>query len=145
MPTARSRSPLSVRMAAVTVRAATRAISPSRRRRERHYARSRLGIVSTTCRCGTGARSVVSRHGVQRARRLAWQLGQQSRHLQEKADRYFSRTVVAADTRAPVLEHAAGEELVGDLRHDLRHDRAPRAVLAGEALVVNRLQPMQMV
>ena len=33
MPTARSRTPVSVRIAAVTVRAATRAISPSRRRR----------------------------------------------------------------------------------------------------------------
>jgi arginase family enzyme len=35
MPTARPRSPVSVRMAAVRVRAATRAISPSRRRRYR--------------------------------------------------------------------------------------------------------------
>ena len=33
IPMARSRSPVSVRMAALTVRAATRAISPSRRRR----------------------------------------------------------------------------------------------------------------
>ena len=40
------------------------------------YARSRLGIVRTTCRCGTGARSAVSSHCVQIARRLAWQLGQ---------------------------------------------------------------------
>ena len=47
IPTARSRSPVSVRMAAVTMRAATRAISPSRRRRYRQDARRRFGIVST--------------------------------------------------------------------------------------------------
>ena len=40
-------------------------------RRYRQYARSRLGILSTTCQCGTGARSVVSSHCVQIARRLA--------------------------------------------------------------------------
>ncbi len=34
-------------------------------------ARSRFGIVHTTCRCGTGAGRVVSSHGVQIARRLA--------------------------------------------------------------------------
>ena len=45
IPIARSGSPVSVRIAAVTVRAATRAISPSRRRRYRQYARSRFGIV----------------------------------------------------------------------------------------------------
>ena len=59
------------KMAAVTVRAATRAISPSRRRRYRQEARSRVGMVSTSCRCGTGASSVVSSHWVQMARRLA--------------------------------------------------------------------------
>ena len=39
MPTARSRSPVSAQMAAVTVRAATRAISP--RRRHEHELRGR--------------------------------------------------------------------------------------------------------
>ena len=42
----------------------------------REFALSRLGMVSTTCRCGTGARSEVSSHCVQSASRLAWQLGQ---------------------------------------------------------------------
>ncbi len=69
--TARSRSPVSVRMAAVTVRAATRAILPSRRRRYRQEARSRLGMVSTTYQCGTGASNVVSSHCVQTATRVA--------------------------------------------------------------------------
>jgi len=88
IPTTRSRSPVSVRIAAVTVRAAMRAISPSRRRRYRQYARSRFGMVRTTCRCGTGASSVVSSHWAQIARRFAWQLGQKYRHLQENASRY---------------------------------------------------------
>jgi len=33
-------------------------------------------VVSTTCRCGTGARRVVSSPCVQIARHVAWQLGQ---------------------------------------------------------------------
>ena len=39
--------------------------------RYRQYARSRLGMVSATCRCGTGARSVVSCHCAQISSRLA--------------------------------------------------------------------------
>jgi len=50
-------------------------------------------------------------------------------------------TGVAADAREAVLEHAARQELVGDLRHD----RTPRAILAREALVVDRLQAVQMI
>ena len=46
-------------------------------------------MLSTTRRCGTGASSVVSSHCVQIANRLAWQLGQKYRHLQENASRYF--------------------------------------------------------
>ena len=54
-------------------------------------------MVSTTCLCGTGARSVNPSDCVQMASRLAWQLGQkyrhyrqqrQYRHLHEKANRY---------------------------------------------------------
>jgi len=40
-----------------------------------------------------------------------------------------------------VVEHAAGEELVSDLRDH----GAPRAVRAREALVVNGLQALQMI
>ena len=51
------------------------------------------------------------------------------------------RTVVAANTREPVVEHAAGEERVGHLRDH----GATRAVLAREALVVDRLQALPMI
>ncbi len=51
------------------------------------------------------------------------------------------RARVAADAREPVVEHAAGEELVGDL---CDHG-APWAVLAREALVVDGLQAMPMI
>ena len=51
------------------------------------------------------------------------------------------RTVVTANTREPEVEDAAGEELVGDL---CDHG-APRTVLAREALVVDRLQALQMI
>ncbi len=44
-------------------------------------------MVSTTCGCGTGASNVVASHSVQLARRLAWQLGQKSRHVQENTSR----------------------------------------------------------
>jgi len=47
----------------------------------------------------------------------------------------------AADAREPVVEDATREELLGDLRDH----GAPRAVLARKALVVHRLQAMQMV
>jgi len=50
-------------------------------------------------------------------------------------------TGVAADARDAVVEHTAREERVGDLRHD----RAPRVILAREALVVDRRQAVQMV
>ena len=51
------------------------------------------------------------------------------------------RTRSAADAREPVLEHPAGEELVSDLCDD----GPPGAVLAGEAVIVDRLQAMQMI
>ena len=71
-----------------------------------------LGMVRTTCRCGTGARSVASSHCVQSARRFAWQLGQKYRHLQENANRYSRAQSSRANAREPVLEDAAGQELV---------------------------------
>ena len=108
IPTTRSRLPVSVRIAAVTVRAAMRAISPSRRRRYRQYARSRFAMVRTTCRCGTGASNVVSSHWAQMARRFAWQLGQKYRHLQENASRYSWAQASRAAAREAVLEDAAG-------------------------------------
>jgi hypothetical protein len=40
-----------------------------------------------------------------------------------------------------MVEHAAGEERVGDLRDD----GAPRAVLTREAVVVDRLQSVQVI
>ncbi|MBC8086732.1 MAG: hypothetical protein H7Z40_05665, partial [Phycisphaerae bacterium] len=48
---------------------------------------------------------------------------------------------IAADAGEAVLEDAAGEKLVGDLRDD----GPPRAVLAREAVVVDRLESMQMI
>src|ERR1035437_5074588 len=127
IPTARSRSPLSVRIGAVRVHAATRAISPSRRRRYRQDARSRFGIVSTTCRCGTGASSVVSSHWAQMARRLAWQLGQTYRPLQENASRYsWAQAVVARD--ALVVHRLQAVELILHQPEQRRRLRAPGLV-----------------
>ena len=51
------------------------------------------------------------------------------------------RADIAADARETVFQHAAREELVGDLRHH----RTPRAVLAREAVVVDRLQAVQVI
>jgi len=51
------------------------------------------------------------------------------------------RARVAPNARESVVEHATGEELVGDPRDH----GAPRAVLACEALAQDRLQAMQMV
>ncbi len=141
MPTASSRSPVRGRMAAVTVRAATRAISPNRRRRYRQYARSRLGMVSTTCRCGTGARRVVSNHCVQIARRLGRAAPAEVATLAREREQVLVRAGIAAEAGEPVLEDATRQELVGDPRDD----GAPRAVLLSESFVVDRLQAVQMV
>jgi hypothetical protein len=56
-------------------------------------------------------------------------------------EQVFVRTGIAADASEPVFEHAAGEEL---LRHP-RDDGTPRAIRAREALVVDRLQAVQMI
>ena len=53
----------------------------------------------------------------------------------------FVGTGVTPDAREPVLEDAAGKERV----RDLRDHGAPRAVLAREALVVDRLQAVEMI
>ena len=60
--------------------------------------------------------------------------------LAREGQQILVRAVVAADAGDAVLEHLTGEELHSHLRDGL----APRAVLAREALVVNRLKPMQM-
>ena len=46
---------------------------------------------------------------------------------------------VAADAGEAMLQDAAGKDRVGDLRHD----GAPRAALARQALVVDRLQAVR--
>ena len=51
------------------------------------------------------------------------------------------RAGVAADAGKAVLQHAAGEELLGDLRDD----RTPRAVLAHETVVADRLPSVQVI
>ena len=48
---------------------------------------------------------------------------------------------VAADAGKAVLQHAAGEELLGDWRDD----GTPRAVLAHETVVVDRLPSVQVI
>jgi len=80
--------PVRVRTAAVTVRAAPRAISPSRRRRDRQEARSRLadGVHHPPVRHGREARGVQPPRPDREA--AARQLGQQSRHVQAKASNY---------------------------------------------------------
>lgn len=71
----RWRSPVNTHMVVVTVPTATRAISLRRWRRKRQWGRCRLGIVSTTLRRGTSARSGASSHCVQIASHFARQLG----------------------------------------------------------------------
>ena len=61
--------------------------------------------------------------------------------LAREREQVFVRAGVTANTREPVVEDAAGEELV----RDLRDDGPPGAVLAGEAVVVDRLQAMQLI
>ncbi len=98
-------------------------------------------MVSTTCRCGTGARSVVSSHCVQIARRLGRTTGAEVAALAGEREQILVRAGIAADARESVVEHAAGEERVSDLC-----DHGPTgAVLASEAVIVDRLQAMQMI
>jgi hypothetical protein len=61
--------------------------------------------------------------------------------LQETASKYSCVHASQRIARKPVVEDAAGEELVG---HRRDHG-APRAVRAREALVVDRRQAMQVV
>jgi len=51
------------------------------------------------------------------------------------------RARIAADACEPVLQHAAREERVSDLRDH----GPPWAILAREAVVVDRLQPLQVI
>jgi hypothetical protein len=61
--------------------------------------------------------------------------------VRHRREQVLVRAGIAADAGEPVLEHPAGEELVS---HVADH-RTPRAVLAGEAVAVDRLQEMQVV
>lgn len=101
IPTARSRAPVSVRIALVTVRAASRGISPSRRRR--YWRRAAAGG------------SLALPAGVARARG-AWCPATASR---------------SRDT--PELVSRLGDY------------RPPRAILVGEAFVVDRLRAAEMI
>ena len=83
----------------------------------------------------------MSSHWVQIAWRLGRATGAEVPALAGECEQVFVCTLVAADAREPVVEHAAGEELVGDLCDD----GAPWAKLAGKALVVDRLQAVQMI
>ncbi len=98
-------------------------------------------MVSTTCRFGTGASRVVSGHWVQIAKCLGRAAGAEVAARAREREQVLVRTVVTATTREPVVEHAAGEEPV----RDLPDHGAPRAVRAREAVVVDRLQAMQVV
>jgi hypothetical protein len=97
-------------------------------------------MVSTTCRCGTGGAP-----GVQPLRPVGESLGMTTwaevPALTREREQVLVRAGIAADAGEAVLEDAAGTELVGALRDD----GAPRAGLARAALVVDRLEPMQMI
>lgn len=78
--------------------------------------------------------------GLRGARREVWQLRQKYRHLRER-QQILVRAGVAADAREAVLQHPAGEELVGHLRHN----GTPRAVVPRKAAVIDRLQSVQVI
>ncbi len=111
---------------------------------DRVWSRSRFGMVSTTCRCGTGARSVESNHCVQIARRLAWQLGQKYRHLHEKANRYSCAQSSQRTRAKPCSSTSHARNLPATCATTGRHG-PPRAVVPHEGVVVDGLQPVQMV
>ena len=98
-------------------------------------------MVSTTCRYGTGASRVVSSHWVQIAKRLGRATGADVAASTREREQILVRARLAAEAREPVLEPPAGEERVSDLGDD----GPPGAVLAGEAVIADRLQAMQMV
>jgi len=83
----------------------------------------------------------VSSHCVQIARRLGRATWAEIPAFAREREQVFVRAGVAADAGEAVLEDATRQELVGDLRDD----RAPRAILAGKPLVVDRLQAVQMI
>ncbi len=83
----------------------------------------------------------MSSHCVQIANRLGRATGAEVVARAREGQQRLVRARVAANAREPVVEHAAGEERVSDLRDD----GAPWAILARKALVVDRLQAMQMI
>ncbi len=98
-------------------------------------------MVSTTCRCGTGASRVVSGHWVQIAKCLGRAAGADVAARAREREPILVRARLAVDAREPVLEHPTGEERVSDLCDEGR----PGAVLMGEAVIVDHLQAMQVV
>lgn len=137
MPTAKSRSHISERIDTVNVRAATRAISPSRRQRYRQYGRARFLMVSTTCECGTGDEERRAKPLRPDGEAVGVTARAQVSTLAREREQVRVRAVVAADVREAVFEDSAAEERVVGLRDH----GAPRAVRAGEAVVVDGPQP----
>ena len=127
-------------MAAVTVRAATRAISPSRR-----------GVQTVGAQpLGDGQHHLPVRHRreerrVEPLRPDRQPLGVATRAevaaLAREGEEILVRARITADAGEAVLQHATRQKLVGDLRDD----GAPWAILAREAVVVDRRQAMQVI
>ena len=141
MPTARSRSPVSVRIAAVTVRGGDAGDLA-----EQATTVQTVGAQSL----GDGEHHLSVRHRREECRvqplRPAGEpfcvaAGAEVATLAGEGQQILVRTVVAADAGEAVLQHAAGEERVGHLRDD----GTPGAVLAREAVVIDRLQAVQMI
>ena len=83
----------------------------------------------------------MSSHCVQIAKRLGVAARTEVAARAREREQILVRAGIAADAREPVLEHAAGEELVSDLCDD----GPPGAVFAREAVVVSCLQALQMI
>ena len=141
MPTASSRPPVSGRLAAVTVRGG-----------DAGDLSEQAAAIETVRAQPLGDREhhLPVRHqreqrGVQPLRpareALGVATGAELPALAREGEEVLVRAGVAADAGEAVLQHAAREELVSDLRDH----GAPRTVLACEALIVDRLEPMQMI
>jgi len=83
----------------------------------------------------------VSSHGVQIARRLGRTARADVSARAGEGQQILVRARIAADACEPVLQHAAREERVSDLRDH----GPPWAIRAREAVVVDRLQPLQVI
>jgi len=83
----------------------------------------------------------VSSHCVQIARRLGVTARAAVSARAGEGQQILVRARIAADAGEPVLQHAAREERVSDLRDH----GPPWAILAREAVVVDRLQAVQVI